>query len=112
MRFSVPVVFVFTVASPLFTSLLSLHLSPLLQTLRVCSAKMSSGSCKPSDSVDSDDSFWKLRTINGNTYDVENNHQMTVALSANNIYVRITSDRLIQLKTFCFLPVVADELSN
>ena len=69
-------------------------------------------SCKPSDSIDSDEIFWKFRTINGNIHDVENNHQMTVALSANNIYVHITSDGLIQLKTFCFLLVVADELCN
>ena len=61
-------------------------------------------------SVDSDDSFSnKYRTIN--THDIENNLQMTVAPSANNIYVRITSDTLIQLKTF-FSPVVADELNS
>ena len=55
--------------------------SPLLQTLHACSAKLSSGSCKPSDCVDSDDSFSnKFKTINGKTHDVENNHQMTVAV--------------------------------
>ena len=69
------------------------------------SAIISNGSYKPPDGVVSDDRFSKeFRTIKGNTHDVENNHQMTVALSANNIYVRITSDRLIQLITLLILP--------
>ena len=92
-----------------FVTLEISQFSPLLQTLHVGSAKMSSGSCKPSDCVDSDDRFSnKFTTINGKTHVVENNHQMTVALSGN---YNLTSDILIQLKALFFLVVVACELS-